>query len=286
MSGRVTILGAAAELAGAGLFTGKPGRVTCMPRRAEQHGVTFMIAGVAVPATCEHLASVGGARHTVLAGERDGTQARIATTEHILSAVAGLGITDLDIALDGPEVPIFDGSALPFAQALHKAGLRTIDGTARPIVVREPIRVSSPDGSATIVAMPRQRPGCSYTYELDYGPSSPLRAQRASYDTETNSYAAEIAPARTFCLEHEARAMQAAGMFKDLTPRDMLVIGAGGRPIDNELRFENEPARHKVLDMIGDLFLAGAPIQADIVGTRSGHALNHEMARRLRALAR
>jgi UDP-3-O-acyl-N-acetylglucosamine deacetylase len=134
---------------------------------------------------------------------------------------------------------------------------------------------------ASIVARPRAGGGCLYRYELDYGAGAPIVAQAAEWDSgegdSAETYAREVAPARTFCLESEARAMQAAGLFKGLSPRDLLVIGERG-PIENQYRFENEPARHKLLDLIGDLALAGRPLVGEVVATRAGHALNHEMA--------
>jgi UDP-3-O-acyl-N-acetylglucosamine deacetylase len=132
------------------------------------------------------------------------------------------------------------------------------------------------------VISPRRAPGCSYTYELDYGPPTPgvfaLGQQRATWDGSATQYASEVAPARTYCLEQEAMVMRSMGLFAHLTPREMLVLGTSG-PIDNALRFDDEPARHKLLDLIGDLALIGAPLQADVVATRSGHALAHEAAR-------
>jgi UDP-3-O-acyl-N-acetylglucosamine deacetylase len=136
-------------------------------------------------------------------------------------------------------------------------------------------------GGARIVAGPRTGAGCLFRYELDYGPAAPIAAQSASWDSGTPDaaevYEREVAPARTFCTEAEARAFRAAGLFGDRSPRDMLVIGEEG-PIDNAYRFENEPARHKLLDLIGDLALVGRPLHGEVVAMRSGHALNHELA--------
>src|SRR5690606_8732256 len=146
--------------------------------------------------------------------------------------------------------------------------------------VAEPVTVSR--GEASITALPRQTSGWSVRYELDYGPGGPMLPQAAVWDGTAAMYTREIAPARTFCTDREAEAMRRAGLFANLSPREMLVIGPDG-PIENTCRFENEPARHKLLDVIGDLSLVGRPIQADIVARRSGHALNHELARLLAA---
>ncbi len=216
-------------------------------------------------------------------GEED---ASVATIEHVMSALTGLGVTDAIIEIDGPEMPIFDGSAMPYVIQLNAIGLKELDATIDPIIIREPIRVESDD--AWIEASPADEDtisdsktplACSYTYDLDYGPNPAIQPQSATWTTGED-YAHTVAPARTFSLEHEARAMQAAGLFKHLSTRDLLVLGPLG-PIDNELRFENEPARHKLLDLIGDLALAGSPLIGHFSAHKAGHALNHEMARRL-----
>lgn len=212
----------------------------------------------------------------------DGPPARVGTVEHLLGALAGLGITDAIIELDAEEVPIFDGSAGPLAMIIEPAEL---DQTIEPIVVTR--RVVVEDESGRIVASPRAEPGCVYRYELDYGPHPAIPPQCASWTTlhdagSAGAFVRSVAPARTFSLEAEARALKAAGLFPRLTPREMLVLGPMG-PIDNALRFEDEPARHKLLDLIGDLALVGRPIQASIVAQRSGHALNHALAARLAA---
>ena len=204
----------------------------------------------------------------------------IATVEHILSALVGLGITDARVDVEGEEIPIGDGSAAFIVEAILASGTTDHLAPLEPIIVSRPLSVSDSSG-ARIDAEPSDRP--RYTYHLDYGPASPIPPQSATWGGDPDDYAANIAPARTFCLEEEARAMQALGLFKALTPRDMLVFGPRG-PIDNTLRFPNEPARHKLLDLIGDLAFAGRPIQGRITATRSGHALNHEMARLLAGL--
>jgi UDP-3-O-acyl-N-acetylglucosamine deacetylase len=203
------------------------------------------------------------------------------TVEHLLSVLAGLGITDALIDLAGDEVPIGDGSGAFIVEAVRRAGVADAPGAPDPLTLTGPIVVSDPSG-ARIEASPADRP--HYTYHLDYGPDIAVPPQSASWAGDPDDYATNVAPARTFCLEAEARAMQSLGLFKALTPRDMLVFGPEG-PIDNTLRFPNEPARHKLLDLIGDLSLAGRPIHARITATRSGHALNHEMARALADLA-
>lgn len=275
------------SITGTGLFTGRPAACTIRPaaagagicfRRTDLPGsptVAALIANLSTAAARPAFEKLP-ARHTALAGPG----VRILTVEHILSALTGLGITDTLIDIEGDELPIGDGSAAPFAERLAEAGITDLSATITPIALDRPLSVSDASG-ARIDALPAEAP--HYSYHLDYGPASPIPAQSASWSGDPADYTANIAPARTFCLEHEARAMQALGLFNALTPRDMLVFGPRG-PIDNTLRSPNEPARHKLLDLIGDLSLAGRPILARIAANRSGHALNHEMARLLAGL--
>jgi UDP-3-O-[3-hydroxymyristoyl] N-acetylglucosamine deacetylase/3-hydroxyacyl-[acyl-carrier-protein] dehydratase len=149
-----------------------------------------------------------------------------------------------------------------------------------PIVVREPITVR--DGEATLAIVPSASSSLEIVYMLDYGEHSPIARQTHAFSVTPESFATEIAPARTFSTAAEARAARELGMFAHLTPRDMLVIDASG-PIDNTLRFANEPARHKLLDLLGDISLVGRPILGRLVAYRSGHTLNHRLAREITA---
>jgi UDP-3-O-acyl-N-acetylglucosamine deacetylase len=329
-------LASPATHSGIGLFTAAPVRLTIHPAPAGK-GLAFRrtdLSGPArdqlIPALATHI--IPESRRTVLAADPEATRAMIAaagpavaaslptvqTVEHLLSALAGLGVTDAIIDLDGPEIPIADGSAFPFVEAILSAGLTSsphhplTSSPAHPIILTEPIRLA--DNGSLIEALPLcptelaaakvgAGPATYFSYHLDYSnfpiaalapiacrrvpPQNALFSLPFNATTATrNEYARQVAPARTFCLAEEAHAMRQAGLFTHLTPRDMLVIGDEG-PIENKYRFDhppNEPARHKLLDLIGDLALAGRPVFGRIVATRSGHAQNHEMARRLMAL--
>ena len=272
------------RFAGVTLFTGVESRVTLSPGG---QGVRFSRGGVApVPLTPDAISykpvvpALAGvpARHTCVASPGGD----VATVEHLLSALVGLGITDLDIDVGGPEVPIFDGSAKPFVDLILAAGLRELGGAARRATPQQAIRVDDGrGGSITLHPAPGQ---ATYEYILDYPDPAPLAPQRASWSGDADVYAREVAPARTFSFEHEARAMHSLGLFRAFTPRDMLVLGVQG-PIDNALRFPDEPARHKLLDLVGDLLLAGVNFEGRVVAHRAGHRLNHEMARRIRDIA-
>lgn len=288
-------LSAAAELSGKGLFTSRPARLRLVPAAAG-HGLRFSRTDLAgappIPAHVRHLApdpALPG-RNTTLrfdpsrpAGAQNPS---VATVEHVLSALAGLAITDAMIEVDGPEIPIFDGSASVYVQTVLAAGRTPLDAAIEPIRVTDEIRVKDKRGAlyGEIVAAPRGIPGMSVEYTLDYGPAATIPRQHVSFAVMPDDYVHHIAPARTFCLEEEARAMRSMGLFADLSPRDMLVLDAHGRAIDNTLRFPDEPARHKALDVIGDLALAGRPIFGAIRAERCGHALNHALARALSEL--
>ncbi|MEM8756840.1 MAG: UDP-3-O-acyl-N-acetylglucosamine deacetylase, partial [Planctomycetota bacterium] len=223
------------------------------------------------------VAALGGsaARHTVLAGGG----ARVITTEHALAALAGLGVTDADIVLSsGQELPIDDGSAACFVRAIDAAGLVEPGGTIDPLVVRGPVSVD--DGRGGVIhAEPAA--AADYHYSLDYGAGAPVLPQRVRWSGDAARFRKDIAPARTFSLRAEAEAMRAAGLFTAFTPADLPVVDDDGSLIDNDWRFDDEPARHKLLDLIGDLALVGRPILGRVMASRSGHALNHEMARTL-----
>lgn len=235
------------------------------------------------------------ARHTVLLPAPGKTG--VHTVEHLLSALWGMGITDAHADVNGPEVPMLDASALPFAVALREAGIAGPSANdtrcAEPIVVTEPIELSAGHGAGAprITAEPSDGPTLELHYRLDYGPSGGpvLGPQSASFtlnwqSPDISAYMAHVAPARTFCTQEEARSFRAAGFFAHLGPGDVLIAGPQG-PIDTTLRLPHEPAVHKLLDLLGDLALAGRPLFAKITAYRSGHTLNHAMARTLMELA-
>jgi len=281
-------IAAATDLEGPGLFMGEQASVRFKPAPPGQ-GIVFLRTDVRdngrparIPAVVQNVAR--RARRTTL---RSGG-ATVETCEHCLSAVAGLGIDNLIIEIDGPELPSMDGSAEPYARALSEAGFVDQDEPRHTIDIEEPIIVR--DGEAMISALPSNQPNLQVIYDLDYGADSPIPKQLYAYSGDNSDngdngdYTEEIAPARTFVLEQEAMALQKAGLGTHLTEQDVLVIGSDGPLGDNGLRFDNEPVRHKIVDLIGDLALVGYPIRGRIVAHRSGHALNHELARRLARL--
>ncbi len=212
---------------------------------------------------------------------QNGTVA-IETVEHCLSACAGLGIDNLEIELNGNELPAFDGSSLPYVQKLREAGITAQEAERNAYVIDEVVRVA--DGDMELVALPPLDPqaeSLEVLYDLDYGDNTAIGRQVFSITITPDSFAEQIAPSRTFVLEREAQALRDAGLGTHLTYQDVLVFGEDG-PIDNPLRFPDECVRHKVLDLLGDLMLLGQFIVGRIHARKSGHALNHALARALR----
>ena len=265
-----------ATLSGRGLFSGEP--VTLVFRPAPiNHGIVFVRTDkerAQIPAVIAHV--LKRARRTALrAGE-----ATIETCEHCLSAISGLGIDNLIIEINASELPGLDGSAKPYVDALLRpscASPATPRGAAWSI--EQPVVVRLDD--AMLAAVPSDEPGMQIVYDLDYAPGTSLGRQMAVFNTGDGDYAKDVAPARTFVLEAEAQALRAAGLGTHLTPMDVLVLGPDGPIGGNAYRFPNEPARHKLLDLIGDLYLLGAPIQGRIIAYKSGHWLNQALVRQL-----
>lgn len=287
---RRTVRGAT-SLEGPGLFAPLHSRVTIRPAPPGT-GLLFHRLDLPdlppIPARVGHVATAP--RKTVLVarpGDVAGGGMGIHTVEHLISALAGLGITDALVDVHGAELPMMDGSALPFARALLGVGVVEVPAGPHPLaplLVTRSLRLQR--DSAWIQADPHEQgdagPWLDLHYRLDYGPGAPIPPQSGSFRLDyarpdTQAYLRDVAPARTFTTVEEALAMRRAGLFSHLSPGDTLVIGPDG-PVGGPYRLPGEPARHKLLDLIGDLALAGRPILGRISASQSGHALNHEMA--------
>jgi UDP-3-O-[3-hydroxymyristoyl] N-acetylglucosamine deacetylase/3-hydroxyacyl-[acyl-carrier-protein] dehydratase len=260
-----------AVVSGQGLFTGVSSRATIRPAAPGQ-GIVFVRTDLpgSPPAAARVENVAPRPRRTCL---RVG-ESIIETVEHCLSALAGLGVDNAVVEVDAEELPSGDGSARPFVDAIVEAGSVEQPQARDPIVLSRPLTVA--DGDATLTALPSTRAELDLMYDLHYGEEAPLGRQVFAIQLDPEVYIDQIAPARTYALASEARAMRERGMFEHLEPSDVLVIGESG-PIDNEFRFPDEPARHKILDLVGDLSLAGRPIHGRVIGARSGHALNHRL---------
>lgn len=202
----------------------------------------------------------------------------VTLVEHVLAALAGMRVDNCLIEIDGPEAPGLDGSAGEFVRAIAHAGIVTQPSRCPMVSVTSPMTVCS--RGATITIHPATDETLRLSYVLDYGLMAAIPRQSVSFDLTPELFAREIADNRTFLLESEADELRAQGIGKNLTWKDVLVFGSRG-VIDNTLRHADEPARHKVLDLIGDLFLSGCDLAGHVVAYRSGHQLNVELASRL-----
>lgn len=202
--------------------------------------------------------------------------AEVHTVEHILAACSGLQIDNALVCIDGPEVPGMDGSALPFCEAILDAGLVELSEPARKFAVERSVQVEEKGSAASASPFREFR----LEYFLDYNLPF-LLAQSFGTTVAPEIFVREVAPARTFVLRREAEYLKKMGMGKGASTRNTLVIGEDGRVIENELRFPDEFARHKTLDLLGDLALFGCRLQGRFSGLRSGHSLNARLVSEL-----
>jgi UDP-3-O-[3-hydroxymyristoyl] N-acetylglucosamine deacetylase/3-hydroxyacyl-[acyl-carrier-protein] dehydratase len=267
------------KLSGKGLFSGADVKVIFRPAEPNT-GIVFVRTDLLEPVRIAAIADniVERDRRTAL---QNGTVC-IETPEHCLAAVSALGVCNLIIEIDGQELPGFEGSSEEYFQALEKCGLTEQQAESRELVISESISLT--DGDKAIYALPNTGPGLSITYELDYTEHTGIGRQLYTCEFTREHFAEQLASARTFVLEAEARFMQSRGIGTHLTPRDILVVSSDG-PIKNSYRFENECVRHKVADLIGDLSLVARPLVGRIVAYKSGHALNQRLARKLVQMA-
>jgi len=205
--------------------------------------------------------------------------ASVATVEHLLSALAGVGVDDVLVDLDGPEVPIMDGSSAPFVDLLIEAGIRGQGSPRRYIKILEPIEVQSRDKWLRLA--PADERSIEYTIAFDH---PQLRHQSKAYRLSPESFVVEIAPARTFGFLRDVDLLRENGLAKGGTLDNAIVFGPQG-PLQ-PLRFSDECVRHKILDAIGDLAMAGMPVLGALTAYRAGHALHAALVQRLLASPR
>jgi UDP-3-O-acyl N-acetylglucosamine deacetylase len=271
----------AAEVSGVGFLTGANIKLRFLPA-APGHGVAFQrtdqhsIGRPPIPATIDF--AVPRERRTAI--EREGVT--IEMTEHVLAALAGLRIDNCLVQLNAPEPPGCDGSSRAFVDALLDAGIVEQDEPRPMLVVRRGLRAVDHKRGSHVSARPVTPPALVISYRLDYGPDSPIPPQRAMVEVTPETFPQELAFARTFVLASEVQALKAQGYGRKTTAKDLLVFGADG-VIDNALRTADECVRHKILDCIGDLALLGCDLCGHIDASRSGHRLNRELVRGLRA---
>ena len=198
--------------------------------------------------------------------------------EHIMAALSGLQIDNCEVWVDRAEMPGCDGSSIAFVHALQEAGIQSQRSFRPQLVVEQALRVGSED--CWIEATPNRDNGFRIEFELDYALHPVIGKQSIALNVSTESFISELAEARTFILKHEVEYLHRQGLGRRATYRDLVVFDENG-PIENKLRYENECARHKALDVVGDFALAPFDIVGSFRANRSGHRLNAEMVGQL-----
>jgi UDP-3-O-[3-hydroxymyristoyl] N-acetylglucosamine deacetylase/3-hydroxyacyl-[acyl-carrier-protein] dehydratase len=291
------------SMSGIGLHTGTECTMTFKPA-AENTGIRFVRVDLGgnpeIPAVAEHVVDVSRGT-TIGIGE-----AKVHTVEHVLAAIVGLQIDNIIIELDGIEPPVGDGSALPYVKVLQQAGFVQQEAPKDYLVIDETVMYHNEEKQIDIVALPLD--GYRITVMVDYQNPALGSQHTGLFDLE-KEFVTEFAPARTFCFLSEVEALANQGLIKggdldnavvivdhNLNDKELkelgkkigitenFVLGEQGILNNKQLRFKNEPVRHKLLDLMGDLALIGAPIKAQILAARPGHRANVEFAKQIRKL--
>ena len=286
------------DFEGKGLHTGKYAHVTLRPAPADT-GIVFVrtdLGGLRVPALAENVSSTSRST-TISCGK-----ASVGTIEHLMSAFTGLGVDNAIVEIDNKEMPILDGSARFYAEAISADGLQEQDAERRWLTFDHEIRIENKKTGSYIVITPSEEPSVQLTIDFN---SRVLGVQTVTWTPDTD-FSTEIAPCRTFCFLHEVQLLATLGLVKGGDVENAIVVVEKpisekalrrlarrfGQPLlsvtpegylsNLTLRFSDECGRHKLLDLLGDLRLAGTFLKAKVVAYKPGHALNTEAARQIR----
>jgi UDP-3-O-[3-hydroxymyristoyl] N-acetylglucosamine deacetylase len=269
-----TTLRTTVSIEGVGLHSGHPVRARFRPA-APNHGLVFTRRDHPewrIPASLDAAATFDYAT-TLKHGE-----VSIGTVEHVLAAAAGVGLDNCLIEIEGPEVPILDGSALPFVRLFHAAGFERQEARVRPLKLARSVEVSR--GDRRVLFEP-DGPALTISYEIDF-PHPIVGRQELTYVQRPDDFATQIAPARTFGFAREVEELRRRGLARGGSLQNAVVLDDTGI-ISGPLRYRDEFVRHKILDLLGDLVLLGAPLQGRIHAWKAGHALHIEFARAIHA---
>jgi len=274
ISGRRT-LKSAISCVGRGLHTGADVSLRLAPA-APGTGIVFHRTDldVMIPARFDHVTDTRLC--TVVAQDA----ARVGTIEHLMAAFAATGIDDALVEIDAPELPIFDGSAAPFLFLIESAGSIEHSGARETIEILRPVRVEHNGAFAELRPHHAGMSGFEISLAIEFSAAA-IGAQAYHLTLTPESFAAEIAAARTFTLASEVEALRQAGLAKGGSLANAIVVDGATILNPEGLRFADEFVRHKLLDVVGDLALAGAPISGRFVGSRTGHAINNQLLRAL-----
>ncbi|MFN6925342.1 MAG: UDP-3-O-acyl-N-acetylglucosamine deacetylase [Tabrizicola sp.] len=262
-----------ATFTGSGLHSGLPVRMTVRPAPID-HGVWFRrtdLGGALVPARWD---AVAPSRLCTVIENADGVS--VSTIEHVMAALAGSGIHNALIDIDGPEVPILDGSAVPFVAGFLRAGIEEQDAPVRAIRVLKPVEVR--EGEAVARLEPADMLEIDFRIEFE---DAAIGLQTRRLNMANGAFVRELSDSRTFCRQADVDAMREKGLALGGTLENAVVFDGDQVLSPGGLRHADEPVRHKMLDAVGDLALAGGPILGRYVGERAGHALTNRLLRAL-----
>ena len=263
------------SLQGIGLHTGTSVTVSFKPAAVDT-GIRFIRTDLANrPVVQASFDSVLPVTHSPRCTTITNDGAQVQTIEHLMAALSGLGVDNITVEVDNVELPGLDGSSLNYCQALQNAGIKEQEKERAYCVIREPLYAEEDD--ASIIVLPSKDFRISYT--LDYKHPQ-LKGQFLELVVDAEHFSKSVAPARTFCLEEEVAELQSQGFGKGANYENTLVVGEHG-VIKNTLRFNDEFIRHKILDLLGDLYLVGAPLKGHVIAMRSGHALNLQIVKKI-----
>lgn len=263
------------ELSGIGLHTGQKVNIKFKPA-SENQGIEFVRTDLKnKPRIKAHTSNLIERPRRTSIGIQN---VEIHTIEHVLAALVGLSIDNITIEMDAEELPGLDGSALPFLELLKRAGIKKQSSLRSYFQPKEPLYMEEGDSSVMILPANDFR----VSYAMSY-PDSVLKSQYASFEFNQEVFEKELAPSRTFCLQQEAQELTKQGLGKGANYENTVVVGENGI-VNNKLRFEDEFVRHKICDLIGDLYLLGHPVKGHVIGIKSGHPLNIKLLKKIKHL--
>lgn len=273
-----TTIRSAVTFQGVGLHTGKAARMTIRPASTE-HGIWFrrsdiLLGDALVPARWDAVEVTPLCTRIV-----NGAGVTVSTIEHVMAALAGCGVHNALIEIDGPEVPILDGSAAPFVRGILSRGVRALRAPVRAIEILRTVEVKTDKGWARLSpALPGD--GLTMEFHIDFADAA-IGTQRKRLDLANGAFVRELCDSRTFCRQADVEAMQANGLALGGTYENAVVVDGARVLSPGGLRHKDEAVRHKMLDALGDLYTAGAPIIGHYTGHKAGHAMTNMLLRDL-----
>jgi len=267
-------IGKPVSISGIGLHTGTEVNMKLYPAKVD-YGIKFIRKDIKDHNMIEALwSNVSSTKLSTTISNQNGTS--VATIEHLMSALSGLHIDNVKIEIDGPEVPIMDGSSIKFVDLINKTSTHSLNKKRKVLKVNKNIKVENNEASVEL----KPNDQFSIDFEIDF-PSKLVSKQSCHLQLVNGNYKTDIASARTFGFERDVDMLRSNGLALGGSLDNAVVVGESKILNSGGLRFKDEFVRHKILDSIGDLYLAGAPIQGYFLGNKSGHHLNNLLLRSL-----